>query len=93
MSVEPAGFEHKSGVWITNPFLSVCARFQVNPETYYGKTQRELADIYGDKYFAFVSDMTKLLIESKERRLSLLEWDGAARPVRQGEAKKKEEKV
>jgi hypothetical protein len=89
MSVSPAGFEHESGVWVTNPFLSTCGRFQVNPETYYGKTQRELADIYGDRYFAFVSDMTKLLIET-------LELDSAANPLRQGEAgkaKKKEEKV
>lgn len=86
MSIEPAGFEHESGVWITNPFLSVCARFEVNPETYYRKTQKELSEIYGEKYFSFVSDMTKLLIDR-------LEWNSAARPVQRGDAKKKEEKI
>jgi hypothetical protein len=57
----------------------------VNPETYYGKTQKELSEIYGEKYFSFVSDMKKLLLET-------IEWDSAANPVRQGERKKKEEK-
>jgi hypothetical protein len=81
-----AGFEHESGVWVTSPFLSVCSRFQVNPETYYGKTQRELSEIYGEKYFSFVSDTTKLLIET-------IEWDSAARPVPQEKTNKKEEKT
>jgi hypothetical protein len=81
-----AGFEHESGVWVTNPFLSICSRFQVNPETYYGKSQKELSEIYGEKYFAFVSGLTKILIES-------LEWDSAADPVALVNAKKKEEKV
>lgn len=76
--------DEKRGVWITNPFLSACGRFQVRPETYYGKTQRELADIFGEKYFSFVSDMTRILIENPA---------SAAHPVPQGDAKKKEEKA
>lgn len=83
---EEAGFEHESGVWIKNPFLSICSRFQVNPETYYGKSQKELSEIYGEKYFSFVSRLTKILIET-------IELDSAADPVALVNAKKKEKKI
>ena len=28
-------FEYE-GIWITNPYLSECGRFEVNPKEYYG---------------------------------------------------------
>ena len=32
---EEQGFEYE-GIWITNPYLSECGRFEVNPKEYYG---------------------------------------------------------
>ena len=29
------GFEYE-GIWITDPYLSECGRFEVNPKEYYG---------------------------------------------------------
>jgi len=30
------------GYWITNPYLSECGRFEVDPITYYGLSEEEL---------------------------------------------------
>lgn len=38
------GFEY-NGVWISNPYMSECGRFEVNPITYYGLTEKELNEI------------------------------------------------
>ena len=38
------GFEY-NGIWIENPYMSECGRFEVNPITYYGLTQKELHEI------------------------------------------------
>ena len=32
---EEQGFEYE-GIWITNPYLSECGRFEVDPKEYYG---------------------------------------------------------
>ena len=44
MSCLREGFEY-DGIWITNPYMSECGRFEVNPITYYGLTQKELHEI------------------------------------------------
>jgi hypothetical protein len=31
----PEGFEYE-GIWIENPYLSECGRFEVDPKEYYG---------------------------------------------------------
>jgi len=33
--VVPEGFEYE-GIWIENPYLSECGRFEVDPKEYYG---------------------------------------------------------
>jgi len=33
--MEEQGFEFE-GIWITNPYLSECGRFEVDPKEYYG---------------------------------------------------------
>ena len=33
--MEEQGFEFE-GIWITNPYLSECGRFEVGPKEYYG---------------------------------------------------------
>ena len=38
------GFEY-NGVWIENPYMSECGRFEVDPITYYGLTEKELHEI------------------------------------------------
>ena len=32
---EEQGFEYE-GIWITDPYLSECGRFEVDPKEYYG---------------------------------------------------------
>ena len=44
MSCLREGFEY-DGIWITNPYMSECGRFEVNPITYYGLTEKELNEI------------------------------------------------
>ena len=38
------GFNYK-GQFITNPFISPCGRFDVNPKKYYGLTEEEVKQI------------------------------------------------
>ena len=38
------GFEY-NGVWIENPYMSECGRFDVDPITYYGLTEKQLDEI------------------------------------------------
>ena len=38
------GFNYK-GQFITNPFISPCGRFDVNPKKYYGLTKEEVKQI------------------------------------------------
>ena len=38
------GFKY-NGVWIENPYMSECGRFEVNPIAYYGLTEKELYEI------------------------------------------------
>ena len=44
MSCLREGFEY-DGIWITNPYMSECGRFEEDPITYYGLTEKELNEI------------------------------------------------
>ena len=37
------GFEYE-GIWITDPTVSECGRFEVDPITYYGLTQEQVEE-------------------------------------------------
>ena len=39
----PEGFEYE-GIWIENPYLSECGRFEVDPKQYYGIDVNEKSD-------------------------------------------------
>ena len=38
------GFEYE-GIWITDPMVSECGRFEVDPITYYGLTQEQVEEL------------------------------------------------
>ena len=40
MNITNYGFEW-DGIWITDPTVSECGRFEVDPITYYGLTQEQ----------------------------------------------------
>ena len=44
MSENEKGFLYE-GIWITDPTLSECGRFEVDPITYYGLTQEQVAEL------------------------------------------------
>ena len=41
---EEKGFEYE-GIWITDPTVSECGRFEVDPITYYGLTQEQVEEL------------------------------------------------
>jgi hypothetical protein len=48
------GFVH-NGIFIENPFISECGRFDVDPLKHYGLTLKKIIEIFGKDYERLLS--------------------------------------
>ena len=53
--MEEYGFEY-DGVWISNPTISPCGRFEVDPRSYYGANLCNMSDEWLNAWIAEVEN-------------------------------------